>query len=162
MEEKWVKAAVVCSHWMLGGEGAIDLAKEVIKAAEKPSHFNHIYPLDWPVRKKIEPIACEVYGADGVDFAPETEMRIEEYTPLRYGNLPICMAKNHLSLSHDPALNGRPTGYRLPVRDICLSAEAGFIYPLVGNMTIMPGLPTRQAFFDIDIDLDTGRVLGLF
>lgn len=162
VEEGGAEAAVVSNHWMDGGEGAIDLAKEVEKAANKPSRFDFLYPLDWPIKKKIEAIAAEVYGADGVDYSPEAEAKIEEYTRLGFGSLPICMAKTHLSLSHDPNLKGVPQGFRVPIRDLRASVGAGFIYPLLGTMSTMPGLPTRPAFYDVDIDLKTGRVLGLF
>jgi len=155
--------AVVSRHWELGGEGAVDLAKAVVKAAEKPSHFQFLYPLDTTtIKEKIEAVAREVYGADGVDYSPEAEARIEEYTRLGFDKLPICMAKTHLSLSHDPNLKGVPTGFRIPVRDIRASVGAGFVYPLLGKMSTMPGLPTRPAFYDVDIDLETGQVYGLF
>jgi formyltetrahydrofolate synthetase len=117
--------------------------------------------LDWPIKKKIESIVKQVYGADGVDYAPEAEKKIEEFTKLGYAGLPICMAKTHLSLSHDPELKGVPKGFRFPIRDIRLSAGAGFLYPLAGEISTMPGLPTRPAFMDIDIDLETGKISGL-
>ncbi len=154
--------AVVSRHWELGGEGAIDLAKAVMKATEQPSQFRFLYDLDLPIKEKIEIIAREVYGADGVDFEPLAEERIEQYTRLGYDKLPICIAKTHLSISHDPNLKGAPRGFRVPVRDIRLSAGAGFLYPLVGKIRTMPGLPTRPAYMDVDIDLETGRVVGLF
>ena len=153
--------ALVCRHWELGGEGAIELAEAVVKACEKPSHFEFLYPLDWSIKKKIETIAKEVYGADGVDYLPEAEARIEEYTRLGFDKLPICMAKTHLSLSHDATLKGVPKGFRIPVRDIRASVGAGFLYPILGTMSTMPGLPTRPVFNDIDIDPRTGQVLGL-
>ncbi len=161
IEEGGAEAAVVCKHWELGGEGAVDLAKAVVEAANKPSSFQFLYPLDWPIKKKIEAICREVYGADGVDYLPLAEARIEEYTRLGFDKLPICMAKTHLSLSHDPNLKGVPKGFRVPIRDIRASVGAGFIYPLLGEMSTMPGLPTRPGFFDVDIDLKTGRVVGL-
>lgn len=107
-------------------------------------------------------IARKIYGADGVDYSPEAEARIEAYTRPGYDALPICMAKTHLSLSHDPALKGAPTGFRIPVRDIRASVGAGFLYPLLGKIATMPGLPTRPGFYDVDIDPETGRVVGLF
>lgn len=162
IEEGGAEDAVICRHWELGGEGAIDLAKAVVKATEKPSNFQFLYPLDWPIKKKIETIAREIYGADGVDYTPEAEAKIEEYTRLGFDKLPICMAKTHLSLSHDATLKGVPRGYRIPIRDVRASVGAGFIYPLLGTMSTMPGLPTRPVFFDVDLDLDTGRVIGLF
>ncbi len=162
VEQGGAEAAVVCEHWEKGGEGALELAKAVVAAAEKPSTFEFLYPLDWPIKKKIETIAREIYGADGVDYLPEAEERIAEYERLGFGSLPICMAKTHLSLSHDPMLKGVPTGFRIPVRDIRASVGAGFLYPLLGKMSTMPGLPTRPAFMDVDLDLETGRVIGLF
>jgi len=160
--EGGAEAAVVCRHWAMGGEGAKELAVEVVKAAEKPSKFQFLYPLDWAIKKKIEIIAREVYGADGVDYSPEADARISEYTRLGFDKLPICMAKTHLSLTADPIMKGVPKGFRIPVRDIRASVGAGFIYPLLGKMSTMPGLPTRPTFYDVDIDLETGRVIGLF
>lgn len=160
--EAGAEDAILASHWEKGGEGAVALAEAVIKAAEKPAAFRFLYPLDAPIKEKIETICREVYGADGVDYTPLAEERIELYTRLGYGNLPICMAKTHLSLSHDPTLKGVPKGFRIPIRDIRASVGAGFLYPLVGQMSTMPGLPTRPAFYDVDIDLETGQVVGLF
>ena len=162
VEEGGADDAKISRHWELGGEGAIELAEAVVKAANKQSTFKFLYPLDWSIKKKIETIACEVYGADGVDFAPEAEARIEEYTRLGFDKLPICMAKTHLSVSHDPNLKGVPTGFRIPIREIRASVGAGFLYPLLGKMSTMPRLPTRPAFYDVDLDLETGRVVGLF
>ncbi len=161
VEEGGASDAVVANHWELGGEGAVDLARAVVKAAEQPRDFQFLYPLELSIKEKIEIIAREVYGADGVDYLPEAEERIAEYTRLGFDRLPICMAKTHLSLSADPTLKGVPKGFRIPVRDIRASVGAGFLYPLLGKMSTMPGLPTRPAFFDIDIDLQTGRILGL-
>ncbi len=129
---------------------------------KQTNHFEFLYPLDWPIKKKIETIATQVYGADGVDYLPEAEAKVELYTRLGFDKLPICMAKTHLSLSHDPALKGRPTGWRLPIRDIRASVGAGFLYPLCGTMQTMPGLPTRPVYYDVDLDLKTGKVVGLF
>jgi methylenetetrahydrofolate dehydrogenase (NADP+)/methenyltetrahydrofolate cyclohydrolase/formyltetrahydrofolate synthetase len=154
VEEGGAEAACVARHWELGGE--------VVKAAEKKSNFRFLYPLDWSIKKKIETIAAEVYGADGVDYSPEAEAKIEEYTRLGFDHLPMCMAKTHLSISHDPELKGVPKGFRVPIRDVRASVGAGFIYPLLGTMSTMPGLPTRPAFYDVDLDLETGRVIGLF
>ncbi len=162
VEEGGAEAAVVCRHWALGGEGAVELAHEVVKASNKPSNFKFLYPLEQTIKEKIEIIAREVYGADGVDYSPEAENKIAEYTRLGFDRLPLCMAKTHLSLSHNPELKGVPKGFRIPVRDIRASVGAGFIYPLLGKMSTMPGLPTRPAFYDVDIDLETGRVIGLF
>ena len=153
--------AVVCEHWEKGGEGAIDLANAVIKACEMKSDFKFLYPLEDSIKSKIETIAREVYGAAGVEYAPEAEERIIEYTRLGFGKLPICMAKTHLSLSHDAALKGVPTGFIIPIRDIRASVGAGFLYPLLGTMSTMPGLPTRPVFMEIDIEPETGRIIGL-
>ena len=153
--------AVVTNHWEEGGEGAVDLGKAVIKAAEEEANFKFLYPLDISIKEKIETIAKEIYGADGVDYSPEAEEQIKEYTKLGYDNLPICMAKTHLSLSHDPSKKGRPKGFRIPIRSVNASIGAGFLYPVAGPIRLMPGLPTRPAYYDIDIELDTGRILGL-
>ncbi len=153
--------AVVADHFSQGGGGAIALAEAVVKASELPTNFKFLYPLEKSLKEKIETIACEVYGADGVDYSPEAEDRLVEYERLGYGNLPICMAKTHLSLSHDPALKGVPRGYRIPIRNVSASVGAGFVYPLLGEMSTMPGLPTRPAYYDIDIDFETGKILGL-
>lgn len=161
VEEGGAFDAVICNHWELGGKGAAQLGEAVIKAAEQPSHFDFLYPLDWPIKRKIEAVATEVYGADGVDYTAEAEERIKEYTRLGLDKLPICMAKTHLSLSHDPALKGVPKGFRIPIRDVRVSAGAGFLYPLLGEISTMPGLSTRPGFMDIDIDPLTGKVMGL-
>lgn len=154
--------ALVCRHWSDGGAGAISLAEAVIHAAEKPSHFQFLYPLDQSIKQKIETIASEIYGADGVDYSSVAEEQIANYTRLGFDKLPICMAKTHLSLSADPTLKGVPTGFRIEVREVRASVGAGFLYPLLGKMSTMPGLPTRPAFYDVDLDLDTGKVVGLF
>lgn len=154
--------AVVARHWMEGGAGATALAEAVVKAAEKPSNFKQLYPLELSIKEKIETICKEIYGADGVEYSPEAEAKIELYTKLGFADLPLCMAKTHLSLSHDAALKGVPTGFTVPIRDIRASVGAGFLYPLLGTMRTMPGLPTRPVFYDVDLDLETGRVVGLF
>ncbi len=160
--EAGAEDAVVCRHWMEGGKGAVKLGEAVIKAAEKPTHFQFLYPLEWSIKQKIEKICVDIYGADGVDYSPEAERKIELYNKLGFDKLPLCMAKTHLSLSHDPAMKGVPKGYKIPIRDIRASVGAGFLYPLLGEMRTMPGLPTRPVFYDVDLDLETGRVLGLF
>ena len=154
--------ALLCTHWAHGGDGAIELAEAVIAACEKPSDFQFLYPLEWSIKAKIEKIAMDIYGAGSVSYTPEAEAKIALYTRLGFDKLPICMAKTHLSLSHDPAVKGRPQGYVFPVRDIRASVGAGFLYPLCGEMRTMPGLPTRPVFYDVDLDLATGRVVGLF
>ncbi|HDD61228.1 MAG TPA: formate--tetrahydrofolate ligase [Chloroflexi bacterium] len=154
--------AVVTRHWMEGGKGAIDLAKAVVEACEQPSDFKFLYPLKGTsIKEKIEIICKEIYGADGVTYEPLAEKKVELYTKLGFDELPMCMAKTHLSMSHDGTLKGRPTGFTVPIRDIRASVGAGFLYPLLGSMSTMPGLPTRPAYYEIDIDLETGEVLGL-
>ncbi|MDI6781592.1 MAG: formate--tetrahydrofolate ligase [bacterium] len=153
--------AVPTEHWAKGGDGAIDLAKAVVAATEKPNNFKFLYPLDISIKEKIERIACEIYGASNVTYAPLAEQKIKMFTEQGYDKLPICMAKTHLSLSHDQNLKGRPMGFTLPIRDIRASVGAGFLYPLCGDMRTMPGLPSVPAGTKIDIDED-GKVVGLF
>jgi len=153
--------AVLSEVWEKGGEGGAALAKAVIKMCEKKSDFRFLYPLDIPIKEKIETIAKKIYGAKDVSYAPEAEKKIASYTKLGYDKLPICMAKTHLSLSHDPELKARPRDFTLPVRDVRISAGAGFLYPLCGEMRTMPGLPSVPAGTKVDIDKD-GKVLGLF
>ncbi len=160
--EAGAEDAAVCTHWMEGGKGAVALAKAVIKAAEKPTNFKFLYPLEMSIKEKIETICKQIYGADGVDYLPEAEEKIALYTQLGFDKLPLCMAKTHLSLSHDPSKKGVPKGFRIPIRDIRASVGAGFLYPLLGEMRTMPGLPTRPVFYDVDLDLKTGKVVGLF
>ncbi len=162
LTEEAGSVAVPCTHWMHGGKGAIELAEAVMDACKQKSQFEFLYPLDWPIKKKIETIATKIYGADGVDYTPEAEKKIELFTKFGFDKLPLCMAKTHLSLTHDPTLKGRPTGWRLPIRDIRASVGAGFLYPLCGAMRTMPGLPTRPVFYDYDVDLKTGKIVGLF
>jgi len=153
--------SVVTTHWANGGQGAGKLAEAVVAACEKPSDFDFLYPLDWSIKEKIEKIATDIYGADGVSYEPLAEKQIADYERAGFGNLPICMAKTHLSLSHDPALKGEPTGFTVPVREVRASVGAGFIYPLIGTMSTMPGLATHPAFMKIDID-ENGEITGLF
>ncbi len=159
--EAGAEDAIPCEHWAKGGAGAVALAEAVIKACEKPSDFRFLYPLDIPIKDKIETIATKVYGADGVDYLAEAEAKVAQYTKLGFDRVPICMAKTHLSLTHDPAVKGAPKGWRLPIRDIRASIGAGFLYPLCGDMRTMPGLPRRPAFMDIDLT-DDGKIRGLF
>ncbi|MGH7279804.1 MAG: formate--tetrahydrofolate ligase [Candidatus Rokuibacteriota bacterium] len=147
--------------WAQGGAGGEELAAAVLKAADKPSQFRFLYELERPIKEKIETIATKIYGADGVDYLPAAEAQIRTYTELGYGNLPICMAKTHLSVSHDPNLKGRPKGFRVPIRDVRASMGAGFLYPLLGEMRTMPGLPSEPNTWKIDLDED-GNVVGLF
>jgi len=159
--EAGADGAAISECWAKGGEGAIELAKEVLKAVEKPHEMRFLYPDELSIKEKIEIIAREIYGADGVDYLPLAEEKIKLYTKLGYDRFPINMAKTHLSLSHDPNLKGVPKGFRIPVRDIRVCVGAGFLYPLLGEMRTMPGLPSRPAFMDVDID-EEGRTVGLF
>jgi len=161
--EAGAEDAVVTRHWMEGGAGAVDLAKAVVAACEKPSNFKFLYDLKGTsIKEKIETICKEIYGADGVEYEPLAEKKVELYTKLGFDELPMCMAKTHLSLSHDATLKGRPKGFTVPIRDLRASVGAGFIYPLLGEMSTMPGLPTRPVYYDVDVDLETGQVIGLF
>jgi formyltetrahydrofolate synthetase len=160
--EAGAEDAVVARHWMEGGAGAVKLAEAVVAACEKPTNFKFLYPLELSIKEKIEIICKEIYGADGVEYSPEAEAKVELYTRLGFDKLPLCMAKTHLSLSHEVEWKGVPTGYKVPIRDIRASVGAGFLYPLLGTMRTMPGLPTRPVFYDVDLDLKTGRVQGLF
>jgi methylenetetrahydrofolate dehydrogenase (NADP+)/methenyltetrahydrofolate cyclohydrolase/formyltetrahydrofolate synthetase len=152
--------AVPCEHWAKGGAGAVDLAHAVMKACDKPSNFRFLYDVNLPIKDKIEIIATKVYGAGGVDYQAAAQEKLAMYTKLGYDKTPICMAKTHLSLTHDPAVKGAPKGWRLPIRDIRASMGAGFLYPLCGEMRTMPGLPRHPVFMDIDITPD-GKVKGL-
>jgi len=160
-KEAGAEEAVMSNHWAEGGKGAVKLAEAVVEACEKPTDFKFLYPLDLSIKEKIEIIAKEIYGADGVEYEPEAAKKLEIYPRLGFDKLPMCMAKTHLSLSHDPALKGAPKGFIVPIRDIRASVGAGFLYPLVGKMSTMPGLPTRPVFYDVDID-ENGKVMGLF
>ncbi|MDR1216305.1 MAG: formate--tetrahydrofolate ligase [Treponema sp.] len=153
--------AVVTRHWEQGGEGAVALAHAVEKAAELPGECNFLYELDESLSEKITAVAQKVYGADGVDFTKEAMDSLEWLEAHGYGGLPICMAKTQYSLSHDPTLKGAPKGFRLPVREARLSAGAGFVYPLAGDISTMPGLPSKPAFMGVDVSAD-GEISGLF
>uniref|UniRef100_A0A8C2SZ94 C-1-tetrahydrofolate synthase, cytoplasmic n=1 Tax=Coturnix japonica TaxID=93934 RepID=A0A8C2SZ94_COTJA len=154
--------AVECTHWAEGGKGAVALARAVQRASQTPSNFRFLYNVELPVIDKIRIIAQQIYGASDIELLPEAQEKVAVYTKQGFGNLPICMAKTHLSLSHDPEQKGAPTGFILPIRDIRASVGAGFLYPLVGKMSTMPGLPTRPSFYDIDLDTTSGEVNGLF
>ena len=156
----WVRAAV-CTHFVDGGRGAVELAEAVVEAAEEPSEFHVLYPSEATLREKIETIATRVYGAEGVDYAPAAARQLDSYERNGFGGLPICIAsKTHLSISSDPSLRGAPTGWRLPVREVRASVGAGFVYPICGDMRTMPGLPSHPAAERIDIDARNGDVVG--
>ncbi|MEW6487730.1 MAG: formate--tetrahydrofolate ligase [Thermodesulfobacteriota bacterium] len=160
-EETGASASVPIEVWMHGGAGATEAAQEVVKACDRPSNFKFLYPDDWSIKQKIEIIAKEIYGADGVDYLPAAEEKIAQFTKMGYSKLPLCMAKTHLSLSHDLTLKGRPRGFRVPIRDIRASLGAGFLYPLLGEMRTMPGLSADPAYRYVDLD-ENGQIKGLF
>jgi formate--tetrahydrofolate ligase len=151
----------VCTHFAEGGRGARDLAEAVAEAAAEPSDFRLLYPDEASLKEKIATVATTVYGADGVDYTPAAARQLDTYERNGFGNLPVCIAKTHLSLSSDASLKGAPTGWRLPVREVRASVGAGFIYPICGTMSTMPGLGAHPNAHQIDIDAD-GNVVGLF
>ncbi len=154
--------AVVATHFTDGGRGAAALAEAVWAACEDPSRdFQLLYPDDAPLGEKIHTIVTKIYGGAGMEFTPKAKKQLKQYEDLGYGHLPVCMAKTQYSLSHDAALKGRPSGFTVPIREIRLSAGAGFITPICGDMRTMPGLPSKPGGENIDIDAD-GNVVGLF
>ena len=159
--EHGAHAAELNEAFERGGEGAAALAEAVVDAAEQPSSFEFVYPLDAPIDAKVEAICTRVYGADGVVFMPAAQEKIRVFTEKGLDNLPVCMAKTHLSLSHDPTLLNAPTGFTVTVRDIRAYTGSGWLVPLLGDMQTMPGLGVKPAAFDVDID-ESGRTVGLF
>ena len=152
--------SAVCTHFADGGAGAAELAEAVAEAAAEPSQFRFLYPDSASLRTKIETLATEVYGADGVDYTPHAAAQLDTYERAGFGHLPVCVAKTHLSLSSDPSLKGAPNGWRLPVREVRASVGAGFVYPICGDIRTMPGLGTSPAAARIDLDED-GQIVGL-
>jgi len=159
--EAGADAAVRADHWAQGGAGAAELAEAVVEASEKPNEFSYLYPLNMGIRQKIEIIARDIYGAGEVEYSPVASKQIEGFEKAGFGYLPICMAKTHLSISHDPNLKGAPTGFTIPVREVRASVGAGFIYPILGEIRTMPGLGSNPAYLRVDID-ENGDVIGLF
>ncbi len=159
--EAGAETAVMSDHWTNGGDGSVELAEAVVSACEKPSNFEFLYPLELSIKEKIETIAKKIYNADGVVFEPLAERQIRDFEANGFGDLPICMAKTHLSISHDAGLKNAPSGFTVPVREVRASVGAGFIYPLLGTMRTMPGLGSTPAYMNVDIDED-GKVVGLF
>jgi formate--tetrahydrofolate ligase len=159
-EEMGARVAI-CNHFSEGGKGAVDLAEAVAEAAEEPTEFRFLYPEEAPLKEKIEAIATRVYGADGVEYDMAASRQLDSYEKNGFGNLPICMAKTHLSISSDPSLKGAPKGWTMPVREARASVGAGFIYPICGDVRTMPGLSIHPAAHEIDIDED-GQIVGLF
>jgi len=159
--EAGAEGAAIADNWAEGGAGAVELGEAVIAACSKPSTFHFLYPVEATIKEKIECIVREIYGGAGVEYLPEAEKKIELYTRQGFDKLPICMAKTQYSLSHDPNLKGAPSGFIVPVRDIRASVGAGFLYPLLGTMSTMPGLSIRPGYYEIDLDPKTGQVVGL-
>ena len=151
----------ISEAWAKGGEGAIDLAKKVIEAAEKPSDFHYMYDENDTIKNKINAIATKIYGADGVNYTPAVEKTIAELEAAGLDKMPICMAKTQYSLSDDQTKLGAPTGFKITVRELRISAGAGFIVALTGNVLTMPGLPKKPAAENMDIDIN-GKITGLF
>jgi formate--tetrahydrofolate ligase len=154
-------AAAVSTHHADGGKGSEELARAVMHAATLPSSFAHLYDITWPTKKKIETIATRIYGASGVSFEPQAERDIDSVGQLGYDSLPVCMAKTPLSLSHDPALKGRPAGFTLPIKEVRLLAGAGFLTAVCSGIQLMPGLPKKPAGERIGLDPETGQTVGL-
>lgn len=153
----------VSDHWLKGGEGAIELAEEVVRACAIPNDFHYLCDLSEPLKDRIEKQVKEVYGGDGVDFEPSALKRLEELqADPATAHLPICMAKTQYSLSHDPNLHGRPTGWRMPIRDVLIYQGAGLVVPVAGEIKLMPGTSASPAYRRIDVDVETGKVKGLF
>lgn len=150
----------VCNNFIEGGRGAIDLAEKVAEAAQKPNGFQLLYPDDLALREKIEIVARQIYGAEGVDYAPPASRQLDNYEANGFGKLPVIIAKTHLSISSDPSLKGAPTGWRLPVREARASVGAGFVYLICGDISTMPGLSAHPAAEGMDID-DAGEIVGL-
>ncbi|MEI6874590.1 MAG: formate--tetrahydrofolate ligase, partial [Spirochaetota bacterium] len=153
--------AVVSFNWADGGEGAANLAKAVDKAASLPSKPVLLYPTEMSLKDKINTLATEIYGADSVSYTPEAEKALASFSELGYSKLPICMAKTQYSFSHDPNWKGAPKGYVFPISDVRLAAGAGFVYPLSGTISTMPGLPSKPGFIGMDVDTETGMITGL-
>jgi formate--tetrahydrofolate ligase len=154
-------AAVVATHFTEGGRGAAALAEAVWAAASEPSTFQLLYPDDAPLGEKMLAIVTKVYGADGMELLPPARKALKLYEEMGFGHLPICMAKTQYSLSDDAGLKGRPSGFTVTIRDIRLSAGAGFVTPMLGEMRMMPGLPSKPGGENIDLDAD-GNIVGLF
>jgi formyltetrahydrofolate synthetase len=153
----------VSKHWEKGGEGAIELAEAVVDACEEEHHFRFLYENGTPLKDQVARIATEVYGADGVSYSPEADAKAKKIQDdPELSKLGTCMVKTHLSLTHDPTIKGRPKGWTLPIRDILVYGGAGFIVPVAGTIKLMPGTASDPAFRNIDIDVNTGKVRGLF
>ncbi len=155
--------AAISDHWLKGGEGALELADAVMDACKEEVDFKYLYPLEMPLRQRVELIAKEVYGADGVDWAPLAEEKAKRFeSDPKFADYATMMVKTHLSLTHDPTLKGVPKGWRLPIRDILVYGGAKFLCPMAGAISLMPGTSSNPAYRRIDVDVKTGQVTGLF
>ncbi|HET8579389.1 MAG TPA: formate--tetrahydrofolate ligase, partial [Nitrospiraceae bacterium] len=154
-------ASAVSTHWVDGGKGAVELARAVVQASQGPTAFTPLYPDSAPIKQKIETIVRRMYGAAGVQYEEQAEAQIETAAKLGFGHFPICMAKTPFSLSHDATLKGRPSGFTVPIKELRILAGAGFLTPICSGIQLMPGLPKRPAGEGIDIDPETGQILGL-
>jgi len=153
----------VSEHWLKGGEGAIELAEAVVAACEEENRFEHLYDLDLPLKERVEKIAIEIYGAEGVDWSAEAEEKINRFqNDPEAAKMGMCMVKTHLSLSHDPDFKGAPKGWRLPIRDVLIYKGAGFVVPVAGAIKLLPGTGSNPGFRQIDVNVETGKVTGLF
>jgi formate--tetrahydrofolate ligase len=151
------------SHWAQGGDGALELADAVIDACSDKVDFKFLYPLEMPLRQRVDAIAKKVYGADGVSWTPEAEAKAKKFESApQFKDFATMMVKTHLSLTHDPARKGAPKGWTLPVRDVLVFAGAKFLCPCAGTISLMPGTSSDPAFRKVDVDVKTGRVKGLF
>ncbi|RYO79480.1 hypothetical protein DL766_006223 [Monosporascus sp. MC13-8B] len=155
--------AILANHWAEGGKGAVDLARGVIAASEKPKSFKLLYDVEGgSVQSRMEAICCQMYGAAAVEFSELAQKKVDTYTRQGFGNLPICVAKTQYSLSHDPDLKGAPTGFTVPIRDVRMAAGAGYLYALAADIQTIPGLPTAPGYLNVDVDTETGEIQGLF
>ncbi|ROW10020.1 hypothetical protein VPNG_06549 [Cytospora leucostoma] len=155
--------AILSNHWAEGGKGAIKLAEAVVGASQKPKDFKLLYELEGnTIQERIEIIAKQMYGADAIEFSELAQKKVDTYTKQGYGNLPICIAKTQYSLSHDPELKGAPIGFTVPIRDVRMAAGAGYLYALAADIQTIPGLPTAPGYLNVDVDIETGEIVGLF
>jgi len=154
--------AILSDHWAHGGKGATDLARGVAAAADMPKDLRLLYDLEGTVQQRIERIAVDMYGADGIELSDLARSKVETYTRQGFGNLPVCIAKTQYSISHDPALKGAPTGFVVPIRDVRMAAGAGYLYALAADIQTIPGLPTAPGYLNVDVDTETGEIHGLF
>ncbi|KAI1751738.1 formate--tetrahydrofolate ligase-domain-containing protein [Xylaria castorea] len=155
--------AILANHWAEGGKGAINLANGVIAASEKPKDFKLLYDVEGgSVQERMEAICKKMYGAAAVEFSELAQQKVDTYTKQGFGNLPICIAKTQYSLSHDPDLKGAPTGFTVPIRDVRMAAGAGYLYALAADIQTIPGLPTAPGYLNVDVDVETGEIQGLF